>query len=71
MELYNEELSDLLNDESNIEAGKLRIFDDPARKGSVIIPTLTELIVPNKGEVFRILQQGAKRRQKVIIGIFF
>ena len=62
MELYNEELSDLLSDSN--EAEKLRIFDDPNRKGSVIIPGLEEIVVKNKSEVYKIMQKGAEKRQK-------
>ena len=62
MELYNEELSDLLSESSENE--KLRIFDDSARKGSVVIPGLEEAVVRNKNEVYKILQKGAERRQK-------
>jgi kinesin family protein 11 len=62
IELYNEELSDLLSQQSIDD--KLRIFDDPARKGSVIIPGLEEVIVRNKTEVFKLLLKGAERRQK-------
>jgi kinesin family member 11 len=62
IELYNEELSDLLSESTENE--KLRIFDDSARKGSVIIPGLEEVVVQNKSEVYRILQKGAERRQK-------
>jgi kinesin family protein 11 len=64
IELYNEELSDLLSLQSVESGEKLRIFDDPARKGSVTIPNLEETIVQNKAEVFKILDRGAERRQK-------
>lgn len=66
IELYNEELSDLLNEsiDSNKEEAKLRIFDDSTRKGSIMIPGLEEVIVKNKTEVYKILQKGAERRQK-------
>ena len=66
MELYNEELSDLLRDGDfdGTTDTKLRIYDDPNRKGSVIIPGLEEMVVENKNEVYRILQKGAERRQK-------
>ena len=40
IELYNEELSDLLSDSSSEKEEKLRIYDDPLRKGSVAIPGL-------------------------------
>jgi len=62
IELYNEELSDLLT-EGN-ENDKLRIFDDPERKGSVKIPGLEEIVVRNKSEVYKILQRGSQRRQQ-------
>ena len=62
IELYNEDLSDLLSESPENE--KLRIFDDPARKGSVIIPGLEEIVVQNKSEVYKILQKGADKRQK-------
>jgi kinesin family protein 11 len=63
IELYNEELSDLLSDSGDCSE-KLRIFDDPARKGSVIIPNLEEVVVQNKIEVYKILQKGADRRRQ-------
>lgn len=63
MELYNEELSDLLS-ESSATDEKRRIYDDPARKGSVQIPGLEEAVVKNKNEVYRILQKGSQRRQQ-------
>ncbi len=62
IELYDEELSDLLT-EGN-ENDKLRIFDDPERKGSVKIPGLEEIVVRNKSEVYKILQRGSQRRQQ-------
>lgn len=63
IELYNEELSDLLSDSSN-ENEKLRIFEDPARKGSVTIPGLEEIVVKNRNEVYSILKKGSTRRQQ-------
>ena len=44
VELYNEELRDLLVDDDNVNA-KLRIFEDSQRKGSVIIQVCL-LVVP-------------------------
>lgn len=63
IELYNEELTDLLSESSN-ENDKLRIYEDPARKGSVMIPGLEEIVVKNKNEVYKILQKGSQRRQQ-------
>lgn len=62
IELYNEELSDLLGD-VNVEKS-LRIYEDPNRKGSVTIPGLEEVLVKSKSEVYAVLQRGADRRKK-------
>lgn len=62
IELYNEELTDLLGD-LNVEKS-LRIYEDSQRKGSVTIPGLEEVLVKSKSEVYKILQKGADRRRK-------
>jgi kinesin family protein 11 len=65
LELYNEELFDLLS--SAPETQKLRIFDDSARKSGVtgvVIQGLEEIAVQSKNEVFDILSKGSLRRQK-------
>ncbi|BFZ01884.1 hypothetical protein BsWGS_04923 [Bradybaena similaris] len=61
LELYNEELFDLLG--SSIDPLKLRIYEDNVKKGSVIISGLEEVVVRNKDEVFEILQRGTAKRQ--------
>jgi kinesin family member 11 len=63
IELYNEEVSDLLNSNTDDQT-KLRIFEDANRKGSVVIPNLEEVVVENKNDVYRIMQKGAEKRQK-------
>lgn len=63
IELYNEELSDLLSESQDLNE-KLRIFEDSNRKGSVVIPNLEEITVSDKKEVYKILQKGAEKRQK-------
>ncbi|GIX69584.1 kinesin-like protein KIF11 [Caerostris extrusa] len=60
LELYNEELFDLL---SSTEFAKLRLYEDTNRKGSVIIQGLEEIMVNNKDEVYTILEKGTSRRQ--------
>eukprot|EP01135_Chromosphaera_perkinsii_P007531 Nk52_evm15s913 gene=Nk52_evmTU15s913 len=60
VELYNEELRDLLNSNDN---QKLRIFEDASRKGSVIIQGAEEVVVRNKEDVFPILEMGSAKRQ--------
>lgn len=57
IELYNEELSDLLG------TSNLRIFEDPKRPGSIIIHGMEEITVNNKDEIYQILERGAARRQ--------
>ena len=61
LEIYNEELFDLLG--SGLDTQKLRLFEDTARKGSVVIQGLEEMIVHSKDEVYSILEKGAARRQ--------
>ncbi|XP_060073032.1 kinesin-like protein KIF11 [Ylistrum balloti] len=61
LELYNEELFDLLG--SGDDALRLRIYEDSTKKGSVIINGLEEVVVRSKNEVFEILQRGTARRQ--------
>ena len=61
LELYNEELFDLLSGESDLT--KLRLYEDSARKGSVIIQGLEEVQVHSKKEVYDILEKGSKKRQ--------
>ncbi|CAH1784140.1 unnamed protein product [Owenia fusiformis] len=61
IELYNEELYDLLN--SSEEPLRLRIYEDSAKKGSVIINGMEEAVVTNKDDVYNILEMGAAKRQ--------
>lgn len=61
MELYNEELFDLL---SPVDDGaKLRIFEDSAHKGSCIVQGLEEMTVYNKEDVYAYLERGQAKRQ--------
>lgn len=62
VELYNEELTDLL-DSQNIDKN-LKIYDDPDKKGSINIPNLLEVTVKTKAEVYKWLQQGSEKRRK-------
>ncbi|XP_072751582.1 kinesin-like protein Klp61F isoform X2 [Anoplolepis gracilipes] len=61
LELYNEEIFDLLS--SNDDASKIRLYEDATRKGSVIIHGLKEVIVHDKNEVYKILEKGSEKRQ--------
>ncbi|XP_067124591.1 kinesin-like protein KIF11 [Centruroides vittatus] len=61
LELYNEELFDLLSPEtSNL---KLRLFEDATRKGSVVIQGLEEISVHSRNEVYKILERGSAKRK--------
>ncbi|XP_077541385.1 kinesin-like protein KIF11 [Haemaphysalis longicornis] len=61
LELYNEELFDLLS--AHEDTSRLKIYEDSTRKGSVIIHGLEEITVHNREEVFFILEKGAAKRQ--------
>lgn len=60
LELYNEELCDLLSTDDN---AKIRIFDDSNKKGSVIVQGLEEIPVRGKSDVYRLLAMGQERRR--------
>jgi len=61
LELYNEEIFDLLS--GNDDQSKLRLYEDGHKKGSVIIQGLEEVQVRDKREVFKILEKGSIKRQ--------
>lgn len=60
LELYNEELCDLL---STDDTAKIRIYDDVSKKGSVIVQGLEEIPVRCKSDVYRLLAKGQERRR--------
>ncbi|KAG5678199.1 hypothetical protein PVAND_007892 [Polypedilum vanderplanki] len=60
LELYNEELCDLL---STDDSTKIRIFEDANKKGSVIIQGLEEIPVRCKDDVYKLLAKGTERRK--------
>ena len=62
LEIYNEELIDLLGAES-VDNPRLKIYEDMARKGSCVIHGLEEVVVHNKNEVYQIMDRGSARRQ--------
>ncbi|XP_066476731.1 kinesin-like protein KIF11 [Tiliqua scincoides] len=61
LEIYNEELFDLLNPTPDV-GERLQMFDDPRNKRGVIIKGLEEITVHNKDEVYQILERGAAKR---------
>ncbi|XP_055389957.1 kinesin-like protein Klp61F [Condylostylus longicornis] len=60
LELYNEELCDLLSTDDSV---KIRIFDDSTKKGSIIIQGLEEVTIHGKDDVYKILERGQERRK--------
>ena len=62
LELYNEELKDLLSPSEN-DSAKLKLFEDSRQKGSVVIQGIEEILVKNASDVMSILQRGSQRRQ--------
>ncbi|VDM48104.1 unnamed protein product [Toxocara canis] len=62
VELYNEELYDLLSG-SDQQQPRLRIFEDPIRKGSVVIAGLEEVAIRERDEVYELLRRGAEKRK--------
>ncbi|XP_015784568.1 kinesin-like protein KLP2 [Tetranychus urticae] len=61
LELYNEELYDLLAPSDEIT--KLKMFDDINKKGSVIVCNLEETVITTKDQVYKLLQKGSAKRQ--------
>lgn len=62
IELYNEELRDLLSAD---EGGKLKIYDDNSRKGhaTTVVQGMEERHIMNAAEGIKRLQEGSVRRQ--------
>jgi kinesin family protein 11 len=61
LELYNEELYDLLS--AIDDTTKLKIYEDSTRKGSTIVGGLEEITVHSKAEIYDILRKGSSKRQ--------
>jgi len=61
LELYNEEIFDLLS--ANDDTTRLKLYEDSTRKGSVIVQGLEEALVQNKAEVYKILEKGSAKRK--------
>ncbi|KAK3563659.1 hypothetical protein QTP86_033504 [Hemibagrus guttatus] len=62
LEIYNEELFDLLSPSPDVTE-RLQLFDDPRNKRAVIVKGLEEITVHNKNEVYQILERGAAKRK--------
>uniref|UniRef100_A0A914VQU9 Kinesin-like protein n=1 Tax=Plectus sambesii TaxID=2011161 RepID=A0A914VQU9_9BILA len=59
VELYNEELMDLIG-AADLEQTRLRIYEDPMRKGSVVINGMEEVSVRNREEVYSVSNISTK-----------
>uniref|UniRef100_A0A669EQN1 Kinesin-like protein n=1 Tax=Oreochromis niloticus TaxID=8128 RepID=A0A669EQN1_ORENI len=62
LEIYNEELFDLLSPTEDVSE-RLQLFDDPRNKRGVVVKGLEEVTVHNKDEVYQILERGAAKRR--------
>uniref|UniRef100_A0A8C7MK28 Kinesin family member 11 n=1 Tax=Oncorhynchus kisutch TaxID=8019 RepID=A0A8C7MK28_ONCKI len=62
LEIYNEELFDLLSPCPDVTE-RLQLFDDPRNKRGVIIKGLEEITVHNKNEIYQILERGSAKRK--------
>lgn len=62
IELYNEELRDLLSAE---ESAKLKIYDDASKRGhlSTVVQGMEEKHIKNAAEGIKVLQDGSLKRQ--------
>ncbi|KAK6502834.1 kinesin motor protein cin8 [Arthrobotrys musiformis] len=60
IELYNEELRDLLSVDDTI---KLKMFEDSSKKGGVVINGMEERYAKNASDGVSLLQEGSKKRQ--------
>ncbi|KAK6361826.1 kinesin motor protein cin8 [Orbilia blumenaviensis] len=60
IELYNEELRDLLSVDDTI---KLKMFEDSSKKGGVVINGMEERYARNAADGVALLQEGSKKRQ--------
>ncbi|KAI0975389.1 P-loop containing nucleoside triphosphate hydrolase protein [Xylaria arbuscula] len=62
IELYNEELRDLMSAEEN---AKLKIFDDASRKGhaTTVVQGMEEAHISSAAEGIKLLQEGSLKRQ--------
>nr|XP_033468499.1 kinesin-like protein KIF11 isoform X1 [Epinephelus lanceolatus] len=62
LEIYNEELFDLLSPSEDVNE-RLQLFDDPRNKRGVVVKGLEEVTVHNKDEVYQILERGSAKRR--------
>jgi len=64
LEIYNEELFDLLGSSTSLQdSQKLRLFEDTTKKGAIRVHGLEEVTVNSRNEVYGILEKGTQRRQ--------
>nr|XP_033329936.1 kinesin-like protein Klp61F [Megalopta genalis] len=61
LELYNEDLFDLLS--ATDDGSKIKLYEDTSKKGAIIIHGLEEITIHSKSEVYKILEKGLEKRQ--------
>ncbi|KAJ3115989.1 kinesin motor protein cin8 [Physocladia obscura] len=62
LEIYNEELRDLLASDENAQP-KLKIFEDVNRRGSNEVQGMERILVTSAQDVIAVLQRGSQKRQ--------
>ena len=65
LELYNEDMYDLLS--ANEDMNKLRLYEDPMVRGSVIINGIEDVIVTSKEQVVQRMSDDIRGTLKSII----
>ena len=60
LELYNEELTDLLGADNKEDDCKLRLLED---RGGVVVHGLEEVIVKSAAEIYQVLDRGTAKRR--------
>ncbi|KAF8362355.1 bmk-1 [Pristionchus pacificus] len=63
VEIYNEEMIDLLSSPSSDDKHLIRLFEDPAKKGTIVISGVEDIPVRCRDDVYRLLKQGTEQRR--------
>ncbi|KJE96623.1 kinesin family member 11 [Capsaspora owczarzaki ATCC 30864] len=66
LELYNEELRDLLSDAKSDDPTKLRILEDGSRKGAVVVQGVEEMSLKHRNDIYAVLEKCSARRQTAV-----
>ncbi|GMR36299.1 hypothetical protein PMAYCL1PPCAC_06494, partial [Pristionchus mayeri] len=62
VEIYNEEMIDLLGT-AHDEKHLIRLYEDPVKKGAIVVSGVEEIPVRCRDDVYRLLKQGTEQRR--------